>query len=83
MGDEVMFWKAQSELANQEDELVLQYTKQVNVAYQSIIVRLAQPQPDLAALAKRYQQVLQRDYFHSQLGQQLRERLLTTKGDES
>ncbi|MRS02556.1 ChrB protein [bacterium] len=83
MGGEAMFWKAQSELASQEDELVLQFTNQVNVAYQAIINRLAQPQPDMATLAQEYQQVNQRDYFHSELGQQLRERLLTARGDES
>jgi hypothetical protein len=83
MGGEAMFWKAQSELASQEDELVVQFTNQVNVAYQSIINRLVQPQTDLATLAQEYQQVNQRDYFHSELGQQLRERLLTARGDES
>lgn len=82
MGGEAMFWKAQSELASQEDELVLQFINQINVAYQSIINRLAQPQPDLATLAQEYQQVIQRDYLHSQLGQQLHERLLTARGDE-
>jgi hypothetical protein len=83
MGGEAMFWKAKSELGSQEDELTLFFAKQVNVAYQSLQEKLNQPGPNLAALAQEYQQIAQRDYFHSELGQQIRARVLTARGDEA
>jgi len=83
MGGEAMFWKAKSELGSQEDELTLFFAKQVNVAYQSLQEKLIQPGPNLAALAQEYQQIAQRDYFHSELGQQIRARLLKARGDEA
>ena len=83
MGGEAMFWKAKSELGSQEDELTLFFGKQVNVAYQSLQEKLIQPGPNLAALAQEYQQIAQRDYFHSELGQQIRARLLKARGDEA
>lgn len=82
MGGEAMFWKARSELTSQEDELTCRFTKQVDSAYQSLLEKLDQPEPNLAALAQEYQQVAQRDYFRSTLGQQVRERLLATRGDD-
>jgi len=82
MGGDAMFWKAQSELAGQEEELTRRFTKQVDTAYHSLLEKLEQPEPNLAALAQEFQQIEQRDYFHSTLGQQVRARLLTARGDD-
>jgi hypothetical protein len=82
MGGEAMFWKAKSELASQEEELTCRFTKQIDATYQSILEKLEQSEPDLANLAQEYQQVAQRDYFHSKLGQQVRSRLMAARGDE-
>ena len=81
MGGEAMFWKAKSELAGQEQELTCRFTKQVDTTYQTLLEKLEQPEPDLANLAQEYQQVTQRDYFHSKLGQQVRSRLMAARGD--
>lgn len=83
MGGEAMFWKAKSEQESQEAELSHLFTKQVDIAYQSILERLKQPEPNLAVLAQEYQQIVQRDYFHSKIGQYVREKLLASRGDES
>ena len=82
LGGEAMFWKARSELASQEEELTCRFTKQVDTAYQTLLDQFEQPEPNLAALAQEYQQTVQRDYFHSALGQQVRARLLAARGDE-
>lgn len=81
MGGEAMFWKAKSELAGQEQELTCRFTQQVDTTYQTLLEKLEQPEPDLANLAQEYQQVTQRDYFHSKLGQQVRSRLMAARGD--
>ena len=77
-----MFWKAQSELIGQEELLTCLFTKQTDSAYQTLIVKLEQPNSDLMALAQEYQQIQPRNYFHSNLGQQVRERLLAARGGE-
>lgn len=81
MGGEAMFWKAKSELAGQEQELTCRFTQQVDTTYHTLLEKLEQPEPDLANLAQEYQQVTQRDYFHSKLGQQVRSRLMAARGD--
>ena len=83
MGGEAMFWKAHAELASQEQELTCRFSKQIDAAYQILLERIEQPEPNLSVLAQEYQQIAQRDYFHSQLGQQVRTRLLASRGDES
>lgn len=82
MGGDAMFWKARSEMASQEEELTCRFTKQVDTAYQSLLEKLDESEPNLAALAQEYQQIEQRDYFHSTLGQQVRTRLLAARGDD-
>lgn len=82
MGGEGMFWKARSELTSQEEELTCWFTKQVDIAYQSLLEKLEQPRPNFTALAQEYQQIAQRDYFHSTLGQQVYTRLLAARGDD-
>jgi hypothetical protein len=82
MGGEAMFWKAQPELSGQEEGLISLFSKQTDSAYQTLLAKFEQPDPDLAVLAQEYQQIQQRDYFQSGLGQQVRERLLMGRGGE-
>jgi len=77
-----MFWKAHSELSGQEEALVTHFSKHIDAAYQGILTRLEQHDSDLTALAHEYQQILPRDYFHSSIGQQVRQRLLVARGEE-
>lgn len=81
MGGDAMFWKAQSVLSGQEETLVLQFSKEIDSAYQSMLARLEQPAPDLAALAQEYQQIQPRDHFQSRIGKQVREKLLAARGE--
>lgn len=82
MGGEAMFWTAQPELINQADELTRLFTGQVETAYRALLEKLSRPDPDAASLAQEYQQIAQRDYFHSPLGQEVRARFLAVRGDE-
>jgi len=79
MGGEAMFWKAQSELSGQEEMLIKHFSSQVEIAYQELWMKLEQPDADSGKLAQLYQQIRQRDYFQSALGQQVRERLLAAR----
>lgn len=82
MGGEAMFWKAQAELSGQEAVLIEHFSSQVDKAYQEVWMKLEQADADSRKLAQAYQQIRQRDYFQSALGQQVRERLLALREDE-
>ncbi len=82
MGGEAMFWKAHNELSGQEEALAALFSKQTDTSYQALLARFEAPDPDLAALSQEYQQIRQRDYFHTRVGQQVRERLLSARGEE-
>ncbi len=81
MGGEAMFWKALAELSGQEDRLIEHFSNQVDKAYQELWMKLEQPDTDSWKLSQMYQQIRQRDYFQTKLGQQVRERLLTLRED--
>ena len=82
MGGEAMFWKAQAVLSGQEDQLIEHFSGQVDKAYQELLMKLGQPAADHGKLAQTFQQIRQRDYFHSAAGQQVRERLLAVRKED-
>jgi hypothetical protein len=81
MGGEAMFWKAQAELAGQEEILMAQFQIQVEKIYRGLLERMDQNQIEPIAAAQEYQQIHQKDYFHSEAGLALRERLLASRED--
>ena len=68
--------------AGQDEALVRQFASEVDTAYQAILTALQQADADLPTLARQYQQVQARDYFHSSLGQQVRAALLQARGGD-
>lgn len=82
MGGEAMFWRANAEYTGQGEDLVDQFSSQANEAYRELLAQLDHPDCNLSLLVQEYQQIKQRDYFHSKLGQQVRERLLSGRVGE-
>ncbi len=80
LGGEAILWEAQLSLAGQEEELIRQFRAQVEPPYGEILAALGQPDPDLGALSRQYQQVQARDHFQSPLGEQVRAALLAARG---
>ena len=64
----------------QADVLMHQFQARVDAAYQEILNELEQDDADLVALSRKYQQVRAQDYFHSEVGVQVRERLMSARG---
>lgn len=60
-----------------------QFEAPVKAAYQEILTALKRRKPNLAALSKRYQQIREQDYFHCELEEQVRKKLLAMSGGES
>ena len=77
---EAYLWESRLLLNGQEDALVRQFQARVDAAYQEILDGLEQDDADLIALSRKYQQVRAQDYFHSEVGLQVRERLMSARG---
>jgi hypothetical protein len=77
---EAYLWESHLLLNGQEDALVRQFQARVDAAYQEVLDGLEQNDADLVALSRKYQQVRAQDYFHSEVGLQVRERLMSARG---
>jgi hypothetical protein len=82
MGGQAALWEAQPILGEAEEQLIRQFTGQVDQAYAEIIEALDHPDADPDAISRQYQQVRSRDYFQSELGKRVRDALLARRGVE-
>jgi hypothetical protein len=81
-GGEAMLWEAQQVFTGQDDNLVQQFAEQVDALYREILTSLQNEDADLAVLSKQYQQASLQDYFHSELGERVREALINRRGGD-
>lgn len=75
-GGEAGLWEAQQVFTGQDEDLVQAFIHQVETVYRSILTDLEREDADLVQLSKQYQQARAQDYFHSELGEQVREALV-------
>ncbi|SEP16231.1 Chromate resistance protein ChrB [Paenibacillus sp. OV219] len=80
MNGDAMVWEADSALIGQEQSLIDQFRQQVEEEYKCILESLQQLNADLHAEARKYQHTLQKDYFESALGLQVRDLFLKLRG---
>jgi DNA-binding transcriptional regulator PaaX len=80
LGGEVYLWESRLLLHGQAEELVRQFQARAESAYREILEELEHTHADLVALSRKYQQIRAQDYFHTELGVQVRERLLRARG---
>jgi hypothetical protein len=81
MGGSAMVWEAQLRLAGQDDDLVRQFSAQVDATYHAILTDLSSADvdhSDLITLSRQFQQAQAQDHFHSALGQRVRAALERT-----
>ena len=81
-GGYATLWEAEVVFTGQDNDLVQQFTAQVDAAYSEILSQLEQADADLSALSKQYQQTKTQDYFHSDLGEQVRQILIGRRGGD-
>lgn len=77
---EAYLWKSNLVLGIQDDALISKFNEQVNCEYKNLLKELSKKNPDLLKLSRQYQQIAGEDYFHSELGKQVREKLLSLRG---
>ena len=82
MGGDALLWEARELMAGQEEGLIRQFQEQVEAEYRDILAALQQADADIPALSRRYQHAKAQDYFESALGQQVRDALIETRGQE-
>lgn len=80
---EVSLFQSEVLFASNDPPLREQFEAPVRAAYQDILTALKRRKPDLAALSKKYQQTKEQDYFHCELEEQVRRKLLAESGGDS
>ncbi|MGQ0634553.1 MAG: Chromate resistance protein ChrB [Planctomycetaceae bacterium] len=80
LGGEATYWLAEALNGGQEQSLVQKFKGSIEETYREILAGLKLKGPDLKALARRYQETQPRDYFHSELGRKVRQKLLAAHG---
>jgi len=82
MGGEALVWESQLAPGSSEEALVQLFVEPIETAYAALIKAMRQTDPDYSKLAQQYQQLKQRDYFHANLGSQVRAALTSARGGE-
>lgn len=83
LGGEATLWQADMLYENCIASLRKQFELPVETAYREILAALKRKNRDLAALSKRYQEVVAKDYFQTALGPRVRDKLLAARGGKS
>lgn len=73
-------WRSNLLLGENESTLKDQFIEQINNSYKELIKKLGKRNSNLSELSREYQQIADRDYFDSELGKQIREKLLALRG---
>jgi DNA-binding transcriptional regulator PaaX len=81
MKGDAYLWRSNLFFDVHEDSLTNQFMEQVDSSYKELLKKVNKKNPDLSALSREYQQIAGRDYFNSEIGKQVREKLLSLKGD--
>ncbi|MGE5378155.1 MAG: Chromate resistance protein ChrB [Bacteroidota bacterium] len=76
------FWRASLVMGIPEDDLVGRFTKETDQEYTELLKKLGSKNADFAKLSQEYQQIIGKDYFRTELGKQVRAKLLELRGEK-
>ncbi len=82
LGGEATLFVSRLAAADEAERLIEQFRQPVREAYREVLRSLQAKDRDLAALARRYQQIQAQDYFSCELAAAVRAKLLAARGDE-
>lgn len=80
MHGEAALWRSNLLLGIQEADLIRKFQDQAEAQYNALLKRLNAKNPDLGEIARQYQQIARKDYFGSQAGPRVRQRLTALRG---
>lgn len=78
----VNFWRASLVMGIPEDNLVELFTKEIDQEYKELLKKLSSKGADVSKLSREYQQIIGKDYFRTELGKQVRAKLLELRGEK-
>lgn len=80
MNGEASLWRSSLLLGMPESSLIQRFNDQVDREYAALLKKLNGKSADPAEISRLYQQIAREDYFQSELGREVRERLLKLRG---
>jgi hypothetical protein len=80
LGGDAMVWKSELIYASDEPTLIRQFTEPLDTGYAEILKATKRKDANLAELSRRFQELQARDYFHSKLGRDVRQALVSLRG---
>jgi hypothetical protein len=78
---EAYLWKSSLVLGLHDEALISKFNEQVDREFKKLQKEMNIKNPDLAKLSRQYQQISTGDYFHTDLGQEVRKQLLAMRGE--
>lgn len=81
MQGDANLWRSNLLLGIKEEALIQQFKEQVDLEYKGLLKSLVKKNPDVSKLSQAYQQIVEKDYFHSKMGREVREKLLAMRGE--
>jgi hypothetical protein len=82
MGGEAYYWRATSISEECDKSIVKKFNKQVDNVYSKLLKTIDKPGADLQELSQQYQRAASQDFFHSDLGKKVREKLTSKRGEQ-
>ena len=82
-GGEAYSWKATAILRENDESIAQQFKEQVDAVYSDLLKKLDKKRVDLQEVSRAYQQAAAQDFFHSELGLRVREKLTSKRGEKS
>jgi len=83
MGGNAYYWRATSILEEHDQSIIEKFKKQVDDVYSKLLKGIDKPGVDLQEVSQQYQQAASQDFFNSELGKQVREKLTSKRGEKS
>ena len=78
MGGEAYSWRASAILDADSESLTQQFNAQADAIYSDLLKQLEKSKADLQEISRQYRQAAAQDFFHSKLGERVREKLQST-----
>lgn len=82
MGGEAYYWQASSISEGDDQAMVEKFNRRVNEVYTKLLKKLEKSGADLQEISQQYQQTAAQDFFHSKLGLQVRDKLMSRRGEK-
>jgi len=80
MRGDVNLWRSNLVLGLSEEALIEEFKKLVDQEYKELLKKLSRMNRDLSKLSQEYQQIDGKDYFRSEVGRRVKEKLLVLRG---